>query len=156
MADRIARPGLRSTSVRVLAVAAVATCAMMLLFLLLPDEQNIAPRAEGWCAQSGEAERHGLTNESCTYIASQVPVLPRNTENAARVDAFNSSTELRPGSAVPNSVKELQPLPASVTESLPQLRGFRYFLSGQNIVLVDPQSKIALTIDVRLRPERTS
>jgi hypothetical protein len=63
-----------------------------------------------------------------------------------------SSPEFKPGSDVPPDVRQLKALPESVVQRLPALRGYQYFLSGQDIVVVGPAAKVAFVVDVKVRP----
>jgi hypothetical protein len=109
------------------------------------------PRREATCRtipSAGQASMH----EDCAFIASQIPVLPSNTEREAHSGATVPSPRFEPGADIPSDVRDLKPLPAGVTQRLPQLRGYQYFLAGQDIVVVGNGAKIAFVIDVRIRP----
>ena len=93
-----------------------------------------------------------MSHEDCAFIASQIPVLPSNTEREAHSGATVPSPRFEPGADIPSDVRDLKPLPAGVTQRLPQLRGYQYFLAGQDIVVVGNGAKIAFVIDVRIRP----
>jgi hypothetical protein len=115
-------------------------------------QQAGEPAKEGTCRTTVGEKQAGMSHEDCAFIASQIPVLASNTDSEARTSKTAPSSTLSPGSDVPADVKELKPLPSSVTERLPALQGLNYFLSGQNIVVVGTGAKIAFVVDVRVRP----
>ena len=106
------------------------------------------PAKEARCQTAPGQKQAGMSDEDCVFIASQVPVLMSNIDQQVRTDKTVPSPALSPGSDVPPDVK-LKPLPAPVTERLTALQGFRYFLAGQDIVVVGRDEKVA---DVKVRP----
>ena len=115
-------------------------------------EQTGEPAKEATCRTTPGEKQAGMSHEDCVFIASQIPVLASNTNQQARTGKTVPSPSLSPGSDVPADVTELKPLPNSVTDRLPALRSFSYFLSGQNIVVVGSGAKIAFIVNVRVRP----
>jgi len=115
-------------------------------------EQAGEPTKEATCRTTVGEKQAGLSHEDCVFIASQIPVLASNIDPEARTAKTAPSPTLSPGSDVPADVRELKPLPSSVTERLPALRGHSYFLSGQDIVVVGNGAKIAFVVNVRVRP----
>jgi len=110
------------------------------------------PRREATCWTTPSAGQAFMSHEDCAFIASQIPVLPSNTEREAHSGATLPSPTFQPGANIPSGVRDLTPLPATVTQRLPALRGYQYFLAGQDIVVVGRGAKIAFVIDVRIRP----
>jgi len=49
------------------------------------------------------------------------------------------------GWTVPQSV-ELQPVPETIVSDVPSVKGYRYFVSGGHVVLVEPQSRKVVTV----------
>lgn len=110
-------------------------------------------RKEATCRTVPSAGQASMGHETCAYIASQIPVLASKTEDKVHSDANVPSVTLTPGSNIPPDVQELKPLPATVTERLPDLAGHKYFLAGQDIVVVGKdEQKVAFVINVRVRP----
>ena len=115
-------------------------------------QQAGEPAKEATCRTTVGEKQASLSHEDCVFIASQISVLASNTDPEARTAKTTPSPALSPGSDVPADVRDLKPLPDTVTERLPALRGYSYFLSGQNIVVVGNGAKIAFVVDVRVRP----
>ena len=82
-----------------------------------------------------------MSNQDCAFIASQIPVLPSNTEGQAHSSVKVLTPTFEPGSDIPADVREHKPLPDTVTHRLPALRGYQYFLAGQDIVVVGKGAK---------------
>ena len=114
--------------------------------------ENGEPRKEASCRTTPSEGQASMSHEDCAFIASQIPVLTSNTGAKNRSTAAAPSQQFRPGADMPSDVRELKPLPETVTQRLPALRGYQYFLSGQDIVVVGPAAKIAFVVDVRVRP----
>jgi len=84
-----------------------------------------------------------MSNQDCAFIASQIPVLPGNTESQADSSVKVPTPHSSPVPIFPADVRELKPLPDTVTQRLPALRGDQYLLAGQDIVVVGKGPKIA-------------
>jgi len=110
------------------------------------------PRREATCRTTLSAGQASMSHEDCAFIASQIPVLSSKTERQVHSGATLPSPTFQPGADIPSDVRDLKPLPATVTQRLPALRGYQYFLAGQDIVVVGRGAKIAFVIDVRVRP----
>ena len=104
-------------------------------------------------AQTTLDQRLRLTREQCLMLGRETSVLPRHTVRDRRQSTFGAmTTATRIGQVVPRSV-ELSPLPARVTEAFPDLSRYRYFVSGDDIAIVDPGDDIVVAIiDVHVRP----
>jgi hypothetical protein len=90
-------------------------------------QQTGEPAKEATCRTTPGEKQAGMSHNDCVFIASQIPVLASNTNQQARMGKTVPSPSLSPGSDVPADVTELKPLPNSVTDRLPSLRGFSYF-----------------------------
>jgi hypothetical protein len=110
------------------------------------------PNKEVTCHTIPSAGQAQMSDTDCAFIASQINVLPSHSDPQLHKPEYTPSPVLKPGMDVPSTVKELKPLPQSVTQRLPALQGGQYFLSGQDIVVVGKGAKIAFVIDVRVRP----
>lgn len=110
------------------------------------------PAKEATCRTTPGEKQAGMSHKDCVFIASKIPVLASNTSEEPRTNVTVPAPALSPGSDVPADVKELKPLPSSVTEQLPALRTLRYFLAGQDIVVVGNDGKVAFIVDVKVRP----
>ena len=93
-----------------------------------------------------------MSHEDCAFIASQIPVLSSDTNPELHSNRKAPNATPIPGSDISPDVRELKPLPSVVTERLPALRDYQYYLSGQDIVVVGHGAKIAFVVDVRIRP----
>jgi hypothetical protein len=64
-----------------------------------------------------------------------------------KVEQAPVDSKLAPGDAVPESV-ESHPLPKLIGEKVPQIRSHRFFVTPQQIVIVDPkQPKVTVVIE---------
>jgi hypothetical protein len=114
--------------------------------------ENGEPRKEATCRTTPGEGQPSMSHEDCAFIASQIQVLATTTEPENHSGLATPSADFRPGSDMPPDVRQLKPLPESVVQRLPALRGYQYFLSGQDIVVVGPAAKIAFVVDVKVRP----
>jgi hypothetical protein len=115
-------------------------------------QQTGEPAKEATCRTTPGEKQAGMSHKDCVFLASQISVLASNTNQQARTVKTVPSPSLSPGSDVPTDVTELKPLPNSVTDRLPSLLGFSYFLSGQDIVVVGSGAKVAFVVNVSVRP----
>ena len=82
-----------------------------------------------------------LTTEQKTKIRQTVL-----TERAPRVDRVDFA--VRPGTTVPRTVR-VAPLPQEIVEIHPEWRGYMFFVVGDDIVVVEPDSlRIVAVLDV--------
>src|SRR4051794_35019048 len=113
----------------------------------LPTDAGSAPagepRREATCRTTPSGGQVSMSHEDCAFIASQIPVLASNTEPEIHSTTSVPSPRFQPGADIPSDVRDLKPLPDSVTTRLPALRGDQYFLAGQDIVVVGEGAKIA-------------
>jgi hypothetical protein len=114
-----------------------------------PVTENVAK--EGTCRTTPGGEQAGMSHEDCAYIASQIAILPSSTSKDLHSQRA-PSLALRPGADLPSDVRELKPLPETVTARLPALKGYQYFLAGQDIVVVGHEAKVAFVVNVSVRP----
>ena len=90
----------------------------------------------GATANSGSAATHGsasLTSEQRTKIRQTIV----RQGNAPRVANVNFSVSV--GTTVPRSVR-LVAVPAPIVEIQPDWRGYEYFMVGDQVVIVDPDT----------------
>lgn len=115
-----------------------------------PPTANFKKQAT--CRTTPGGGQPAAPHAECAFIAAHIPVLPSQTSDAVRTDHPAVSLGLEPGMDVPASVRDLKPLPAVVTQTYPQLEGSRYFLAGEDIVVVGRDKRVAFVIDVKVRP----
>jgi hypothetical protein len=96
-----------------------------------------------------------LTREQCLLIGTVTPVLPEATAGSRRETAFEAM-ESRSGLGRPiPAATEVAPLPGPVTEQFPELAQYRYFVTTDDIALVDPATRtVVALVEVHIRPER--
>jgi hypothetical protein len=96
-------------------------------------ESNQQPAQRGTEArQSGQAQRSAqISSEQRTRIASSI--------RQQRVSPVRVNFALNVGAVVPRSVR-IAALPASIVSSVPQYRGYSYFVTDEQIVIVEPSS----------------
>lgn len=90
----------------------------------------------GATANSGSAAKHGsasLTSEQRTKIRQTIV----RQGNAPRVANVNFSVSV--GTTVPRSVR-LVAVPVAIVEIQPAWRGYEYFMVGDQVVIVDPDT----------------
>jgi hypothetical protein len=64
-----------------------------------------------------------------------------------KIERAKVQSKLSPGDGVPQGV-EPRPLPPLVGQKIPQIRSHRFFVTGQQIVIVEPkQPRVAEVID---------
>ena len=114
-----------------------------------PSQQTAG---EATCRTTPGGGQAGGSHEVCAFIAAHVPVLRQDTSDLNRTTAPGSSRSLKPGDDIASDVRELKPLPEAVTQKYPDFGGSQYFLVGQDIVAVGAHAKVALVIDVKVRP----
>jgi hypothetical protein len=84
--------------------------------------------------RSSSSSSVNLTSEQKTKIHSVI-IADRSAPRVAHVDF-----DVRVGTVVPRGKVKLAPLPSSIVEIEPAWRGFEYFLVGDEIVVVDPNT----------------
>jgi hypothetical protein len=110
------------------------------------------PQKEATCRTTPAGGQPAMSHEDCAFIAATIPVLPSQTSPGLHADAKAPTPLPQPGSEIPSDVQELKPLPDAVTQKLTALRGYQYYLSGEDIVVVGNGAKVAFVVDVRVRP----
>jgi hypothetical protein len=100
-----------------------------------PGQSGAQSGTQGRAGQAGQAGAGGLalSTEQRTQIRQTV----MNVGNAPRVS--NVAFSLSVGTVVPRSVK-YAPLPARVVEIYPAWRSYQFFIVGDQIVVVEPDS----------------
>ena len=95
----------------------------------------------GTVAQSPSDDRRLISRRSIHLTAEQEHVIKENVKDVrgGRV-AQNVETEI--GQKIPANV-ELRAFPLLVTEKVPQVKAFKFFVTKNQIVLVSPQNTVA-------------
>jgi len=82
--------------------------------------------------QTARVPQAQITEQQRTQIHERI-----SRENLHRVDHANFSVSV--GTVVPRDV-ELYALPSNVVEVVPEFRGFRYIVVGDQLLIIDPRS----------------
>jgi hypothetical protein len=149
------------SSARLLWVFSAAAFAVGASFTARAQIETIAPKEgkqlrEIRCnqdAQAGHRQLLRLTREQCLIIGRETSILPQQVPADRRQTTFGAMTaNTRIGQAPPPNIRVSQ-LPGRVTESFPHLSRYRYFISCDDIAIVDPGADIVVAIiDVHVRP----
>jgi Protein of unknown function (DUF1236) len=109
------------------------------------QQQTQSPQTGG--AKQGAAERP-MTSKSVSLTTEQKTTIRQKvlTANAPRVTKVDFDIKI--GVAVPRTVRVV-PLPVTIIEIEPEWRGYMYFVSGDQIIVVEPGTlRIVAVLDV--------
>jgi len=110
------------------------------------QRQSESPSAGG--SKQGAAERP-MTSKNVSLTTEQKTTIRKTvlTGNAPRVSG-HVNFDIKVGVVVPREVR-VAPLPATIITIEPEWRGFMYFVSGDQIIVVEPRTlEIVAVLDV--------
>lgn len=94
-------------------------------------------------AQAQEPPRITLTPEQRDAVTRHI------TRGPTTSDPEDGVSELRPGAEVSRNTR-LYPIPRDVADEVPPVRGYRYFVAENSMVLVDPNDhRIVEVVPIR-------
>jgi hypothetical protein len=108
--------------------------------------QNNAPGATQKSTQA-PGDRP-MTSRSVSLTTEQKTTIRRTVLTSSAPRVTNVTFEIRVGTVVPRTVR-VAPLPREIIEIEPEWRGYMYFVSGDEIIVVEPGTlRIVAVIDV--------
>jgi hypothetical protein len=95
----------------------------------------------GHVAQSPSDDEPLISRRSIQLTAEQEYVIKENVKDV-RGGQVDQNVATKIGEKIPPDV-ELHPFPSLVTEKVPQVKAFKFFVTKDQIVLVSPQNTVA-------------
>jgi hypothetical protein len=119
---------------KVMSIAIMLSCAGTLAYTQTPPQRQDLPPLR---------ERQELPTAPKLNLSLEQRHTIREFIKDVKGGATSRDVQASIGDAVPQDVS-LQPMPADVGRKVPQVRSHRFFITGQQIVLVDPtNNKVA-------------
>jgi hypothetical protein len=98
-------------------------------------------------SKQGTAERP-MTSKNVSLTTEQKTTIRQKVLTSSAPRVTNVDFDIKIGVAVPRTVR-VAPLPATIIEIEPEWRGYMYFVSGDQIIVVEPGSlRIVAVLDV--------
>jgi hypothetical protein len=80
-----------------------------------------------------------MTSKSVSLTTEQKTTIRKTVLTSSAPRVTNVNFDIKVGVVVPRTVRVV-PLPTTIIEIEPEWRGFMYFVSGDEIIIVDPHS----------------
>jgi hypothetical protein len=98
-------------------------------------------------SKQGAAERP-MTSKNVSLTTEQKTTIREKVLTSSAPRVTNVDFDIKIGTAVPRTVR-IAPLPVTIIEIEPEWRGYMYFVSGDQIIVVEPGSlRIVAVLDV--------
>jgi hypothetical protein len=105
--------------------------------------QQPAASKQGEAAQSGGSKQGAadrpMTSKSVSLTTEQKTTIRKTVLTSSAPRVTNVNFEIKVGVVVPRTVR-VAPLPATIIEIEPEWRGYMYFVSGDEIIIVNPRT----------------
>jgi hypothetical protein len=101
--------------------------------------------ANGAIAQTAPREEDVIPPRSIQLTAEQNHVIKEIVLKDMRVDQQPRGTEVKIGDKVSDNIK-LQTFPPIVSEKVPSIKTYKFFVTENNIVIVSPQDNVVADI----------
>jgi hypothetical protein len=98
------------------------------------QQQTQSPQTGG--SKQGAAERP-MTSKNVSLTTEQKTTIRQKVLTSSAPRVTNVDFDIRIGTAVPRTVR-VAPLPTTLIEIEPEWRGYMYFVSGDQIIVVEP------------------
>ena len=98
------------------------------------SKQGAAESREG--AQQGAAERP-MTSKNVSLTTEQKTTIRKTVLTSSAPRVTNVNFDIKVGVVIPRTVR-VAPLPVTIVEIEPEWRGYMYFVSGDEIIIVEP------------------
>jgi len=98
-------------------------------------------------SKQGAAERP-MTSKNVSLTTEQKTTIRKTVLTSSAPRVTNVNFDIRVGVVIPRTVR-VAPLPVTIVEIEPEWRGFMYFVSGDEIIIVEPGTlRIVAVLDV--------
>jgi hypothetical protein len=108
-------------------------------------QQSQSPQTGG--SKQGTADR-AMTSKNVSLTTEQKTTIREKVLTSSAPRVTNVNFDIKVGTVVPRTVR-VAPLPATIVEIEPEWRGYMYFVSGDEIIVVEPGTlRIVAVLDV--------